>query len=219
MKHIVFLHGLGSHGVTMRFIQSYFNLFSGYNTYSFSYYSITSNINQIISYIENLFNNHFSSNDEVCIIGHSLGGIIAAKIASSNLLNCKVSKIITLGSPHNGSLLANKIISCLPYIGKTFPIVAELSNNNIYKEYNITSKCSVGIISGRKEKSVWNPLVIAGSAILRKEKDHDGVVRICENIIDCKDYICMDIDHINLLWSPDVAKQCLSFINNNIFYR
>jgi len=60
MKHVVLLHGLSSHGITMSFLKTYINIFSDYQTHVFSYYSITSNIHQILRYLECLFNSSFS---------------------------------------------------------------------------------------------------------------------------------------------------------------
>ena len=60
MKHVVLLHGLGSHGITMSFLKAYINIFSDYQTHVFSYYSITSDIYQILDYLEGLFNSNFS---------------------------------------------------------------------------------------------------------------------------------------------------------------
>ena len=220
MKHIVLLHGLGSHGVTMRYLKAYIDLFSDYKTHAFSYYSITSDIGQITQYMEDVFNVNFSYSDDVCIIGHSLGGVIAAKLASSKQLRCKVSQIITLGSPHSGAILANKISTKIPFITKIFPIVEELSYGSALLKYNIIEKCKVGVIVGNKHKSYWNPLIILGRMILGDNFIHDGVVRLSENennTLCISDYACLHVDHVNLLWSSKVAKMCLNFIENNKF--
>ncbi len=217
MKHIVFLHGLGSHGLTMRFLQSSISSILDHETHSFSYYSITSDIDSITRYMEGVFNTKFAHGDDVCIIGHSLGGIIAAKLASSSLLRCKVSKIITLGTPHYGAILASKIINKLPFIKYVFPIVGELSTNSDKLDYTIDRDCKVGVLSGNKRRSKWNPLVYIGSAIIGNKYINDGVVLLKENGMACHDSICIHVDHINMLWSDAVVKQCVSFINTDKF--
>lgn len=219
MKHVVLLHGLGSHGITMSFLKTYINIFSDYQTHVFSYYSITSNIHQILDHLEGLFNSNFSYHDDVCIIGHSLGGVLAAKLASSKRIYCKVSQIITLGSPHSGALLANKLLLKIPIINNVFPIVEELSYGSSLLKYNI-SDCNVGVIVGNKHKSYWNPLIILGRLILCDNFIHDGVVRMSENCnstLKITDYACLHVDHVNLLWSKKVAKMCLNFIKHNKF--
>lgn len=214
MKHIVLLHGLGSHGITMRFLKAYISVHSKYTTHAFSYYSITSNIDQIVSHLEDKFNSSFSYSDDVCIIGHSLGGIIAAKLASSDQLRCKVSRIITLGSPHRGALLANKIIDNFPLLAKVFPIVHELSTKSNKLEYSIKQHCKIGVIAGNKHKSSWNVLIILGKMILGNSHIHDGVVGLKENSMDTiDDYACLHIDHVNMLWSPMVGNMCIKFID------
>jgi pimeloyl-ACP methyl ester carboxylesterase len=217
MKHVVLLHGLGSHGITMRFLKAYMELFLDYQTHSFSYYSITSNIDSITSFLENKFNSKFTSLDEVFIIGHSLGGIIAAKLASSSQIRCKVSKIITLGTPHTGAIFASRIIDKLPYLSNLFPIIEELSYDSSELAYTIKGDCKVGVIAGNKHSSVWNPLIILGKAFLGSDHVHDGVVGLKENETICDDFICLHVDHVNLLWSKAVAKQCISFIETSNF--
>lgn len=213
MQHIILLHGLGSHGLTMRFLKTYIDTHTNHNTHAFSYYSITSNIDQIVSHLEDRFNLSFYYSDEVCIIGHSLGGIIAAKLASSNQLRCKVSRIITLGSPHRGALLANKILAKIPLISKVFPIVHELSTKSNKMNYSIKSYCKIGVIAGNKHKSSWNPLIILGKMFLGNSHIHDGVVGLKENSMDAlDDYACLHIDHVNMLWSPMVGNMCIRFI-------
>lgn len=203
----------------MSFLKTYINIFSDYQTHVFSYYSITSNIYQILEYLEGLFNSAFSYHDEICIIGHSLGGVLAAKLASSKRIYCKVSQIITLGSPHSGAILASKISTKIPFITKVFPIVEELSYKSTLLTYDI-KKCNVGVIVGNKHKSYWNPLIILGRLILGDDFIHDGVVRLSENLnttLYVSDYACLHVDHVNLLWSTKVAKMCLNFIENNKF--
>lgn len=218
MQHIILLHGLGSHGITMRFLKAYIDIHTNHSTHDFSYYSITSNIDQIVSHLEDRFNLSFSYSDEVCIIGHSLGGIIAAKLASSDQLRCKVSQIITLGSPHRGALLANKILAKIPLISKVFPIVHELSTKSNKMDYSIKSYCKIGVIAGNKYKSSWNPLIILGKMFLGSRGIHDGVVGIHENgMSNITDYACIHVDHVNMLWSPKIADMCISFINTSKF--
>lgn len=217
MKHVVLLHGLGSHGITMSFLKAYINIFSDYQTHVFSYYSITSDIYQILDYLEGLFNSNFSYHDDICIIGHSLGGVLAAKLASSKRIYCKVSQIITLGTPHYGAILASKIINKLPFIKYVFPIVGELSTNSDKLDYTISRDCKVGVLSGNKHRSKWNPLVYIGSAIIGNKYINDGVVLLKENGMACHDSICIHVDHFNMLWSEAVARQCVSFINTDKF--
>jgi len=61
-----------------------------------------------LSEIEIKFNNfvntkNLSSNDDIYLIGHSLGGLVA-RLWSQDYQNDQVKEIITLGSPHLGSL-------------------------------------------------------------------------------------------------------------------
>ncbi len=62
-----------------------------------------------MSDIENKFNDFVNSknldnNDEVYLIGHSLGGVVARLWSQTNLDRFTIKEVITLGSPHLGSL-------------------------------------------------------------------------------------------------------------------
>jgi len=47
---------------------------------------------------------NLDENDEIYLMGHSLGGLVARLWASDNLDNYEIKEVITLGSPHLGSL-------------------------------------------------------------------------------------------------------------------
>lgn len=84
-----------------------------------------------LSEIEGKFEEYINSknldqNDEVYLVGHSLGGLVARLWASDNLNNYEIKEVVTLGSPHLGSLetysvwngaevLANKGISSVAF--------------------------------------------------------------------------------------------------------
>lgn len=66
------------------------------------------------------------NNDEIYLVGHSLGGLVARLWASENINDYEIKEVITLGSPHLGSLdsysvwngaevLANKGISSIAF--------------------------------------------------------------------------------------------------------
>lgn len=47
---------------------------------------------------------NLDENDEIYLVGHSLGGLIARLWASDNINDYEIKEVITLGSPHLGSL-------------------------------------------------------------------------------------------------------------------
>ncbi len=217
MKHVVFLHGLGSHGLTMSYLKRYFDINSEYKTHVISYRSLDSSIEGISNYIISEINRLFLSSDYVCLVGHSLGGLIARKVSRSQLITCRIGKIVTLGTPHNGAILATKILDKFSILN-LLPIIEELS----YKSKSINdlghTSSDVGVIIGNRITTKWNPLMCLGKLILDNESVHDGVVMMRENILgEARDTICLHVDHFNMLWSEAVARQSLHFINTGKF--
>lgn len=59
---------------------------------------IESNFNEFVE------SKHLDNNDEIYLVGHSLGGLVARLWAVDNENNYEIKEVITLGSPHLGSL-------------------------------------------------------------------------------------------------------------------
>ena len=217
MKHVVFLHGLGSHGLTMSYLKRYFDINSEYKTHVISYRSLDSSVEGISNYIISEINRLFLSSDYVCLVGHSLGGLIARKVSRSQLITCRIGKIVTLGTPHNGAILATKILDKFSILN-LLPIIEELSyKSKSINDLGITSS-DIGVIIGNRITTKWNPLMCLGRLILDNEMVHDGVVSMKENILkEAKDTTCLHVDHFDMLWSDDVARQSLHFINTGTF--
>ncbi|MBW3582256.1 MAG: alpha/beta fold hydrolase [Euryarchaeota archaeon] len=52
----------------------------------------------------------YPDNRQIIIVGHSMGGLISRVLVDEEALDHTVERIITLGTPHQGSIWANEII-------------------------------------------------------------------------------------------------------------
>lgn len=198
MKHVIIVHGLYMHGVVMTFVEKRFKAL-GYQTHNFSYNSL----NAIVA-SDNLANyiNDNNLNGNVYFVGHSLGGIVIHNCLQNNLKFMDTC-VVTLGTPHNGSSVAKKIVDfrLQSIFGKT----KDLLINGITSDYNY----ELGAIIGNHNSGVGNMFSIP---------DGDGTVSLSEATPKkYTDMIVMDINHTNMVYSKDVVHQAHHFIQNRSF--
>lgn len=79
--------------------------------YSTSYGSIGSMVGQLSSHVDEILKT--TNANQIDIVAHSLGGIVARYYMSLGEGRGKVKELITLGAPHNGTHLS-RILSFLP---------------------------------------------------------------------------------------------------------
>ena len=108
------------------------------NLFTFAYdwrQPIESSANQLKTFIDN----HSSTDDTVKIVGHSLGGLVGRIYAQKYLPN-ELKKLITVGSPHDGTAHTYKVVSA-GIIDKndTQFYLAEQSILQLYKTYLLQS--------------------------------------------------------------------------------
>lgn len=107
-KKVLLIHGLWEHLLTMHFLAKCFKSI-GYEVGYFNYHPYASKKNLEESFIGKV--NKFKPD---VIVGHSMGGVIAVR--HINKLHKSVDKIVCLGSPLKGSIVAKKIVNSIsPY--------------------------------------------------------------------------------------------------------
>ena len=100
-----------------------------------------------ISEIENNFNTYLESknignNDEIYLIGHSLGGVVARIWGQDHSSDQRIKNIITLGSPHLGSLdvytvwNGGKVANSKGLSSVIFQILLNLQNKGLITDLN-----------------------------------------------------------------------------------
>ena len=205
MLHVILLHGLGAHGITLTMFENHVqNL--GAKGYVCSYLTFFNKIEKITESVLSFMKINIPTNDPVVIIGHSLGGIIARHVSSRSTHNIKT--ILTLGTPHDGAILANTIFKILPPV-KMITIVRQLSKNSSHIRTcpHIPEHIRHVNIIGLKKVDWINPINWITGLLLRREESHDGVVEYTSCIATRNDAIHeVDISHIGMLFSNTVER-------------
>ncbi len=215
MEHVILLHGLGGHGMTMSVIQKHITSKTNLTVHNWSYFSIFSSIKEIVDYISNRIEATFTSSDIINIVGHSLGGLIARGVIDKLDGKFTFNKVITIGTPHSGAVLANRILKFAPVVGEVSPIVVDLSRNSrtISTHPSFPTNIKHGAIVGIKKMNFYNPLLILSFVMMIGVKVSDGVVEATS----AKDEPYTDMmvtreDHLSVLYSSNVMDGIINFL-------
>lgn len=103
-KQVVVLHGLYMSGFVMRPLCSRLEK-SGLRILNLSYNTLTPDCKAIFNDIDN-----FIDGQPTALVCHSMGGLIArAYLEANSAQSAHIEKVITLGTPHKGSHIAQKM--------------------------------------------------------------------------------------------------------------
>lgn len=206
MLHVILLHGLGAHGITLTKFENHMRDFN-VKIHVCSYLTFFNTIEKITTKILNYINDNININDQILIIGHSLGGIVARHVCFYCTTH-NIRTVLTLGTPHDGAVLANKIFNIIPPI-RLITIIKQLSKKSqhiISCPHFPTHIRHVNII-GLKKIDWINPLNWLTLLMLSPEHSHDGVVEYDSCISTRNDVVHeIDISHIGMLFSNDVER-------------
>lgn len=213
MTTIVLLHGLGAHGFTLKQLKKHLhNEFPHHYIITASTRTLFSSFDRIVERLYNQISKKINKTDDIILIGHSLGGLVARQL--SVMFDTRVKGIISLGSPHTGAILADKLIEMFPLIKKLSPITSELTVKAQRLDHIREQVPHFHIIGNRKLNAV-NPINFFTCWLLRDQINHDGVVQwSMDYIIKCRvDGIrIVDEDHISMIYSKNVFNTICDFI-------
>jgi triacylglycerol esterase/lipase EstA (alpha/beta hydrolase family) len=107
---IVFVHGIAGHRGNFLPMQKYFNLMGRKRTVSIGFPNNNS-IEEMAEYLRKTITqlvkeNNLPKKDSIEIVTHSMGGIVARYALQDSSFAAKVSTLVTLGTPHQGTHLA-----------------------------------------------------------------------------------------------------------------
>lgn len=222
MEHVILLHGLGGHGMTMSVIHKHIETNTNLTVHNWSYFSLFSTIDEIVEYIARRIETTFSEHDIINIVGHSLGGLIARGVISKLEHKLSFKHVITIGTPHAGATLANRILKILPFIGNVSPIVIDLSKGSrqIQTHPSIPPSVKHGVIAGSRKLNYYNPLLVLSAVMMVGIKHSDGIVEHASTRTErYDDYLLTDDDHLSLLFSSKVTEAIVNFLTYSRFSR
>jgi len=207
--HIVFIHGLYMSPLVMRPMARWFEA-RGFSTSSFGYRttseSLERNIEKLCAHLDTINSN------EIYLVCHSLGGLLArayfASVGADRAISKHaISKVVTIGTPHQGAAIARWIQSHK---------LGVLLGQSIQK----------GLIENRSDWDLDVPLgSIAGSGgigflplIARDGEPSDGTVSVSEtHLCGETDHIVLPYSHTQLILVTEVYEETLRFIQNSRF--
>jgi len=109
-KPLVLLHGFISNVSIWNSVRDRFKLLGWENIYKYNYHVFKKSINYITQefnlYMDDILES-YEYDVKISFIGHSLGGIIIRDWVTKSDNHVWVDKVITLGSPHQGSNVAH----------------------------------------------------------------------------------------------------------------
>ncbi|MGO2011355.1 MAG: lipase family alpha/beta hydrolase [Pseudoalteromonas sp.] len=187
VKQVVVLHGLYMSGFVMRPLCSQLEK-SGVNILNLTYSTLYPDRAAIFEQLDT-----FIDNKSTALVCHSMGGLVArAYLAEGSLQSQNVEKVITLGTPHKGSHIAQKMQQ------KGFDVFLKnsvdflLSENGDWpfnaKLYSIAGDLPIGLM----------PLIAKGS-------QSDGTVLLNETKINgMAEHKVFHLSHTSMIYSRQV---------------
>ena len=197
MSKIVLVHGLFMPGLIMQYLYRHLKK-NGYDVYIFSY-----NTFQFEQGVDRL-NDSVVQGGRVYFVGHSLGGLLIRRYFEKYNPKFQDSCIVTLGTPHNGSIVAKKIMEKTS--NRLFLKTSDILSNGL--KYQNT-EVDIGLIIGSLNIGVGNVF---------KNKNGDGVVLLEESILEgAKDTVVINSNHTGLVYSKEAVMHIVRFIKERKF--
>ena len=192
VKHVIVLHGLYMSGLVMRPLCSRLEE-SGVKVLNLTYNTRDPNRDAIFSQID-----EFIGNEPSALVCHSMGGLVArAYLEANSAPSHHVEKVITLGTPHTGSHIAEKMQQ------KGFELLLKnsveflLTQNGNWpfkaKLYSIAGDLPIGLM----------PLIVKGSK-------SDGTVLLDETKLKgMAEHKVFHLSHTSMIYSREVVDYIL----------
>ncbi len=213
-RSVVLLHGIAKASGSMRSVEVLLKK-EGYKTLSITYPSQKKNIDDIAAYLhEKYLNDAFWKNaDEVHIVTHSMGGLVARRYLDNykdDIPEDKLGRVVMLAPPNGGSEVADTIHKLLLYKWFYGPAGEELTSA-VQSKNESTVYYDLGIIAGTKE---W-PYFVAAFIVPGKS---DGRVSVEKTKLEgMADHVSVSATHTFIMNKKNVHKQILHFLKNAAF--
>ena len=200
---VVCVHGLWVNGLDMSLLRH--RLQQHYAVHQFSYSSVNlspaENANRLNDFLRSI------ESETIHLVAHSLGGIVVRHLFDA-FPEQAPGRIVTLGSPHNGSYSAHQV------------------NSFGFTSYLLGKSTNAGLLGGippwkqaRQLGSLAGTLRFGmGVIIPGLETPNDGTVSVAETRLEgMTDHICLPLSHFGLLFSARALEQIVYFLSHGKF--
>jgi len=202
---VVVVHGLWMPGTETLLIRRRLHA-AGFATHLFRYRSVAkglqANATRLAEFLAHV------PGDTVHMIGHSLGGVLILEALTQREF-AREGRIVCLGSPLQGSRTAAVLAGSRPgrrLIGRCMQDLLERGRLTRY-----SGERTVGIIAGDLPVGFGR---LVGGLI----GPNDGTVAVEETRLrGAADHIVLPVSHFSLLWSTEVHRQILCFLERGRF--
>lgn len=208
---VILIHGLHMHAFAMKPLAKKLTA-HGFDCYCFGYHSVIKTIADHSKRLNDWLARHFEQHSHFYLVGHSLGGLVIRDFIERYpdwVKTGRIERIVTLGTPHAGSQVANHMVKYIPtFIGKSYQGALDGS-------LPVTlSQVDIGVIAGNKPAGL-------GSLMMKKDwrqQPNDGTVFVSETYFaHQKQHITLPYSHTGLILSDEVAKQTAHFLRYGQF--
>lgn len=207
--HTILVHGLGRSRFDMFLLKPRLEkLIPSTSVHVFDYQSRKLTIKEIVKQLA-VFTDRCTKGSPVSFVGHSLGGLIVRTLDKEHLCSSPLSRLVTLGTPHNGAAIARFLVKFdLSY--KVFgPVLREIGTfDGTFAPQSVEVGC---ILGGTKTRVGFYPF--AG-------QDNDGLVLASEALLaQAVDSITIPVLHALMPFSASAATLSASFLTRGSFHR
>ncbi len=199
------IHGLFMHGAVMAYMGAKLEAY-GYDVKIFSYNSIKDSMAENAAALVDFVQQHREMGDTCHFVGHSLGGLLI-RLTYEIAPNLFTGRIVTMGTPHNGSLVAHRVAEDIHHaiLGGAF----EHALDGEMPEWS--GKVELGSLAGTK-------CIGIGMALHDLPRPNDGTVSVAETQLKNQtDHIEVGLSHTALVYSTRVVKQVDAFLRHGAF--
>jgi len=145
----------------------------------------------------------------LCFVGHSLGGLVIRELLRRRP-ELAAARVVTLGTPHGGSLVARRmwrLPPLRPLLGRTVGDLARGDAADLGP-----APAHLGCIAGSRPLGAGT-LICPGLP-----HPHDGTVSVAEALLDdAEDCLVLPVSHTEMLFSAKVAEAVARFLKEGRF--
>ena len=143
----------------------------------------------------------------VHFVGHSLGGLLIRQLFH-DFPDQRPGRVVTLGSPHAGSAVAERLIRDRRWLAWAFGrSVPGLTGAVPPWE----AAQPMGVIAGNRNVGL-------GCLFAPLPRPHDGTVAVAETRhAGASEHLVLPVSHFSMLWSREVARQTCAFLRHGRF--
>ena len=204
---VILLHGIFDSGLRMlplaRFLKS-----NGYSTNIIDYPSTRHNIDELADYVESILPQAARKASKLHFVGFSMGGLVIRSLLARHRPR-NLGRVVMLGTPNNGSEVADALKSAWLFQSVYGPAGQQLSTDTVHAWGDIDYE--LGIIAGD-----YGALQFVSDIFL--PRPHDGKVSVeSTKLPGMKDHLVISASHLFMLQHPVAKKAVLNFLQTARF--